>query len=121
MKETNRMKRVNEELKKDISNIINYELNNSNITGLVSITNVKTTPDFRYAKVYVSILNSKNMKATLAALKQSAGYIRSKLAKEVNWRTTPEIVFELDETLEYGARIDSIINDISKELRRNKN
>ena len=118
MKETNRMKRVNEELKRDISNIINYELNNSKITGLISVTDVKTTPDFRYAKVYVSILNSKNIKATLAALKQSAGYIRSELAKEVNWRITPEIVFELDETIEYGARIDSIIKEITKEVKR---
>jgi len=112
------MKRVNEELKRDISNIINYELNNSKITGLVSVTNVRVTPDFRYAKVYVSILNSKNTKATLAALKQSAGHIRSELAKEVSWRLTPEIVFELDETLEYGAKIDSIIKEITKDLKK---
>lgn len=118
MKETNRMKRVNEELKRDISNIINYGLNNSKITGLVSVTNVRVTPDFRYAKVYVSILNSKNTKATLAALKQSSGHIRSELAKEVNWRLTPEIVFELDETLEYGAKIDSIIKEITKDLKK---
>ena len=56
------MGRVNEELKKEISQVIDYELKNSNITGMVSVTRVNITPDLRYAKVYVSFLNSKNVK-----------------------------------------------------------
>ena len=59
-----------------------------------------------------SILNSKNIKDTLAALKKSAGFIRSELAKRVNLRNTPEIIFELDDSLEYGAKIDSILKEI---------
>lgn len=117
MKETNRMNRINEELKKEISNIINFDLNNSNITGIVSVTKVRVTPDLRYARVYVSMINSKNKKNTLAGLKQASGYIRSMIAKKVNLRNTPELVFEFDETLEYGARIDSIINDIVKDMK----
>ena len=58
---SNRMARVNEELKKEISNIINYEVKNSNVTGLISVTKVKTSPDLKYARVYVSVLNSKNV------------------------------------------------------------
>ena len=69
----------------------------------------------KYAKVSVSILNSKNVKETLAGLKKSSGFLRSELAKRINLRNTPELVFELDESLEYGARIDKIINDLKKD------
>lgn len=71
-KSSNRMNRIDEELKKELSNIVSYELENSKITGMVSVTKVKTTPDLRYARVYVSILNSKNKKETLAGLKQAS-------------------------------------------------
>ena len=118
MKETNRMSRINEEIKREVSNIINFELNNTNITGMISVTKVRVTPDLRYARIYVSMINSKNKKNTLAGLKQASGYIRSVLAKRINLRNTPELVFEFDETLEYGARIDSIINEITKDLKK---
>lgn len=117
MKESNRMNRIDEELKKEISNIINYELNNPKVTGLISVTKVKVTPDLRFARVYISMINEKNQKATLAALKQSAGYIRTLIAKKINLRMTPEIIFEFDESIEYGAKIDSIINEIAKDLK----
>lgn len=71
-KNSNRMNRIDEELKKEISSIVSYELENSKITGMVSVTKVKTTPDLRYARVYVSILNSKNKKETLIGLKQAS-------------------------------------------------
>ena len=67
---SNRMARVNEELKREISNIINYEVKNSNVTGMISVTKVKTSPDLKYARVSVSIINSKNTKQTLAGLKR---------------------------------------------------
>ena len=56
----NRLNRINEELKKEISNVISFELKNPNVTGLISVTKAKVTPDLKYAKIYVSILNSKN-------------------------------------------------------------
>ena len=108
-----RLNRINEELKKELSQVLNYELKNPNVTGMLSVTRVKITPDFKYAKVYVSILNSKNIKKTMEGLKESAGFLRSKLAKTVNLRITPELVFELDDSLEYGARIDSILKDLN--------
>ena len=113
----NRLNRINEELKRKISNIINYEVTNSNVTGLISVTSVKITPDLRYAKVFVSIINSRNTKHTLAAVKKSAGCIRSRIAQDVNLRVTPELVFELDESIEYGERIDSILEEIMKEIK----
>lgn len=107
-----RLGRIEEEYKKELSQIIGYELKNPNVTGLISVTKVKVTNDLKYAKVYVSILNSKNNKETLAGLKKSSGFIRSELAKRVNLRNTPELIFELDDSLEYGARIDTILKEI---------
>ena len=111
----NRLNRINEELRKEISNIISFELKNPEATGLISVTRVKITPDLKYAKVYVSILNSKSDTKTLEALKQSSGFIRSLIAKRVNLRVTPELVFEKDDSMEYGAKIDSILKELKKE------
>ena len=115
---SNRFGRIDEEFKREISQIINYELKNPNVTGMISVTKVKVTTDLSYAKVAVSILNSKNVKETLAGLKKSAGFIRSELAKRINLRNTPEIIFELDDSLEYGAKIDSILKDIMKDIKK---
>lgn len=108
-----RLNRVNEELKKEISRIFTFELKNSKVTGLLSVTKVKITPDFKYAKVYVSILNSKSIGKTMEGLKESSGFIRSQIAKNINLRVTPELTFEVDDSLEYGAKIDSILRELN--------
>lgn len=117
-KNNNRQGRINEEYKREISNIINYDLKNSNVTGMISVTRVKVTNDLKFAKVSVSILNSKNIKETLAGLKKSSGFIRSELARRINLRNTPELIFELDDSIEYGAKIDSILKDIMKDAKK---
>ncbi len=113
----NRLNRINEELKREISNIINYEVTNSNVTGIISVTSVKISPDLRYARVYVSVLNSNNVKRTIAGLKSSSGFIRSRIAEKINLRVTPELVFELDESMQYGEKIDTILKDIMKDIK----
>ena len=114
----NRLDRINEELKREISNIINYDLKNPNIKGMITVTKVSITPDLRYAKLQVSMLNVKDKKENLKELKSSSGYIRSEIAKRINLRYTPELVFELDESMEYGAHINEILNEIiSKEKK----
>lgn len=115
-KNSNRMARVDEELKRELSNIINYEVKNSNVTGMISVTKVKTSPDLKYTKVSVSIINSKNIKQTLAGLKAASGFIRSRIAEKMNLRVTPELVFELDESLVYGEKIDRILEQVMKEI-----
>ena len=122
-KNETRLNRINEELKKELSQVLNYELKNPNVTGMLSVTKVKITPDFKYAKVYVSILNSKNIKKTLEGLKESSGFIRSRLAKTVNLRITPELDFEIDDSLEHGAKIDAIIKtlNVSKQEQNEEN
>ena len=71
-KNTNRLGRVNEEIKKSVSEVINYELKNPDVTGMISVTKVKVTPDLKYAKVYVSVLNPKNLDKTIQGLKSSS-------------------------------------------------
>ena len=115
-----RLGRIDEEYRKEISNIISYKLKNPNVTGLISVTKVKVTNDLKYAKVYVSILNSKNISKTMEGLKESAGFIRSRLAKTINLRITPELIFEIDDSLEYGARIDSILKDLNLNKEENE-
>ena len=115
-KNENRLNRINEELKKEISKIISFELKNPEITGLISVTKVKITPDLKYAKVYVSLLNSKNEEKTMEALEQAVGFMRSSIAKSINLRITPELTFEKDNSMEYGMKIDSIL----KQLNNNK-
>lgn len=116
MTKNNRLDRVNEELKKTISNVLTFELQNSKVTGMVSVTKVRVTPDFRYAKVYVSLLNSKSNTKTMEGLKESAGYIRSQIAKTMNLRVTPELSFEIDDSMEYGAKIDKILNELKSDV-----
>lgn len=113
----NRMGRVDEELKKVISNIITYDLKDPNITGLISVTKVKVSGDLKYAKVYVSMLNAKDNKQVLAALKKSAGFVRTEVAKRVNLRITPEIIFIFDDSIEYGSKIDTILKEVIKDIK----
>ena len=117
---TNRMQKVNEELKREIGNIISLKLNNAALKkGLISVTSVETTPDFKYARVFVSMINVGNKKEALKALKKSSGFVRTEIAKKVNLKYTPEIIFEFDESIEYGDRIDNILKNITKDLKKN--
>ena len=112
-KNSNRLDRVNEELKKTISHVIEFELQNPKVTGMVSVTKAKITPDFRYARIYISILNSKSVGKTMEGLKESSGFIRGQIAKTMNLRVTPELSFEIDDSMAYGERIDKILKEIN--------
>jgi len=116
------MQKVNEELKREIGTIITTKMNNTNLKkGLISVTSVETTPDFKYARVYVSMINVGNKKEALKALKKSSGFVRTEIAKKVNLKNTPELIFEFDESIEYGDRIDNILKEIIKPVQENKN
>ena len=107
------MNRVDEQLKEEISKIISQELSDPKLTGMISVSSVKTTPDLRYARVFVTMIGCKSQKENLAILKKSSGYIRTLIAKRVNLRITPELIFEFDESIEYGAKIDKILKDMN--------
>lgn len=113
-----RLGRIDEEIKKEISHVLTFELKNSNVTGLISVTKVKITPDLKYAKVYVSILNTKNKEKTMQGLKESSGFIKSRVAKTVNLRITPELIFEYDDSIENGEKIDKILKQIQDDDKK---
>ncbi len=101
-----RIQKVNQELKREISHIISQQLNNTNLKkGLISVTSVKTSPDLKFARIYISMINVGDKKETLKALKKASGFIRTQIAQKVNLKYTPELIFEFDESIEYGDRI----------------
>lgn len=113
--------RINEEIKKEVSEIIRNEVRDPRLTAMVSVTRVDVTKDLRYAKVFVSIFgNEEEKKSSLNALKNSSGFIRREVGHRVNLRFTPEITIELDNTIEHGMHINALIESI-KEHKSNDN
>ena len=104
----NRIERIQSIIAKNITEIIAYEVKNPHI-GFVTVSEVKVSTDFSYAKVYVSFLTSKHPEKNLEELNKSKGFIRSSLAKKLDIRKTPEISFVLDETYEKAERIEELI------------
>ncbi|MGI6778161.1 MAG: 30S ribosome-binding factor RbfA [Acetivibrionales bacterium] len=110
-----RINRISEEIKKGISSIIQYELKDPRLSKLISITSVSVTKDLKYAKVYASVLgNEEEKKNSLTALKSAAGFIRREIGRRINLRYTPEILFELDTSIEHGAYINKLLNETMK-------
>lgn len=106
--------RLEEDFKIAISNIIQNDIKNPNVTGIISVTGVSITPDQKYAKVYISIFGVEDKEKVLSSLKKSIGYIKSRIVTMVKLRLVPEIIFEMDNSFEYGAHIDKILKDIKK-------
>ncbi len=105
--------KMNAIVQKAISEIIQFELKNPKL-GFVTITDVRVTNDNSIAKVYVSFLGKEERnQAGLKILNQSKGFIRSELAKRLSIRKTPELIFEIDRSLEQGNRIEKILSDLS--------
>lgn len=90
-KNTNRLSRINEELRKELSQVINYELKNPDVTGMVSVTKVKITSDLKYAKVYVSVLNSKNLQKTMQGLKESSRFYEEQISTNSKFKNNSRI------------------------------
>jgi len=106
-----RMRRINEVLRKVVGAAIGTELSDPRI-GFVTVTSVKTSPDLRTAKVYVSVLGSEEEReATLSGLRSSRGVIQSKIAAETRMKRTPTISFHYDETIEQGVRISRLLEE----------
>ncbi len=103
---TRRTERINELLRGEISDLLRREVKDPRLGGLVTITEVDTSPDLRHAKVFVSVLGSEQEKAsTFQALKAAAHFLQRELRKRLTIRRTPELVFLSDDSMEHGARI----------------
>ena len=116
-----RIERLEQDIKVALSSIITYEVKEPEVTGMISITEVKVTPDQKYATVYVSIYGKNNKEKVLDALKKAKGFIKSALAKKVRMRTIPEIIFKLDNSMEYGEYMDKVIDEVIKKDSKNEN
>src|SRR5574344_312939 len=106
--------RIASEMVKEISYVIMTEVKDPNVK-FVTVTDVKLTTDLSYAKVYVTVFNQEYIKDTLKALNNAKGFIRNELKERMDIRNIPELEFVYDESIEYGARIEKIIDEIHKE------
>ena len=109
---SNRIGRINEEIQKELASSIR-NLKDPRVSGtMISITHVETTPDLRYAKVYVSFLQEEKANDALKGLKSAGGYLRRELGSALNLRYTPELVWALDDSITYGAKMLKLINSL---------
>lgn len=107
-----RTERIEEEIKKIASRVIGQELKDPRLTGLISVTKVSVTKDLKYCKVFVSMLGTSDVNEAMAALKSGAGLVRREIGNGVRMHSTPEVKFEFDDSMEYGEKIQKMINDL---------
>ena len=108
----NRLQRINEDIQRTVSSLLRGIKDPRVAQGMISVTMVDTTGDLRYAKVFLSVLGLRSEKEFLAGLKSASGYLRRELGRSLDLRYTPELLFELDKSIERGSRINTILNDL---------
>jgi ribosome-binding factor A len=105
--------RINEEIKKEVSNTIQNKIKDPRKSAMVSVTSVETTKDLSYTKVFVSIFgNELAKKETLQALKSSTGLMRKEIGAHVKLRHVPQVIIELDETIDKAIHLEGLFNQI---------
>ena len=100
----NRIGRINEEIQRELAALIPM-VKDPRVTGMISVTAAETTPDLKYAKIYVSVLDKSTCDQVLKGLKSAAGWLRRELGRSLNLRSTPELSFVLDDSIDKGAHI----------------
>ena len=109
---SNRIGRINEEIQKELASLLRNLKDPRVQNTMISITRVETTPDLRFAKVYVSFLEEDKAKDALKGLKSAGGYLRRELGRALNLRYTPELTWALDDSITYGAKMLKLINSL---------
>ena len=110
--------RVNEEVMRELSNIIRGEVKDPRIDPMTSVVGVEVAPDLKTAKAYISVLGDEDsQKNTIAGLRSAEGYIRRALARSINLRNTPQIRFILDQSIAYGVEMSKKIDEVTKQQR----
>lgn len=112
--------RINNEVQKVLAETIRGEIKDPRIAPLTSVVAVEVAPDLKTCKAWISVLGDKKAQDdTLAGLKSASGFIKSRLAREINLRVTPEIYFYMDQSIEYGVtmshKIDEVMGNLPKE------
>ncbi|NLM26048.1 MAG: 30S ribosome-binding factor RbfA [Firmicutes bacterium] len=110
---SNRVTRLQEAIKREASYIIQQKVKDPRL-GFVSITDVELSNDLSYCKIFVSVLGDENQREqTMIGLNKATGFIRSEIGKSVKLRHVPEIVFQYDNSIEHGSRIEAILREIT--------
>lgn len=119
-----RTKRIGEEIKKIIGKMLfEGNIKDPKVSGsrsLISVTSVEVVRDLRYAYVYISVLGN-DRDSVMEGLKHSAGFVRREVGKLVDIRYTPEIVFKIDDSIERGAYMNKLINELSPRKEEEEN
>lgn len=116
MKNRTRMTRINDEVQRELAEILRSEVKDPRLGVMTSVLRVEVTQDLKYCKAYVSVLGDEAEKAAvMEGLKAASGFIRHLLAERVNLRFTPELIFKLDDSVEYAAKINQMLNELNKE------
>lgn len=111
--------RINGEVKKELSNLISREIKDPRIHPMTSVVDVEVAPDLKTAKVYISVMGDENTKnETYRGLKSAASFMRSQLAKNLNLRNTPELIFIIDNSIEYGINISKLIDEVNSQTAK---
>lgn len=107
-----RLLRIKEEIKKEVSYIIQHRVKDPRL-GFVSVTDVDLSRDYSYCKIYVSVFGSEEkIKESMQGLEKATGFVRSELAKKIRIRNIPQIAFHYDPSLEYGSKINAILKEL---------
>jgi len=109
---TNRLSRINEDILRELSVLLPRVKDPRVQQGMVTVTGVETTGDLRYAKVYLSFLGDVNEKELRRGLKSAAPWLRRELGSALTLRYTPELIFERDQSIERGAKLTKLIEDV---------
>ena len=110
----NKIQRINDDIQFVLSNLLRQIKDpRVNQGSLISITRADTTGDLRYCKVYVSILGQVNEKEFKKGVKSASPWLRRELGVALNLRYTPELIFELDNSIEYGAHINTVLESLN--------
>ena len=112
---SNKIARINDDIQFCLSRLLREVKDPRVQQGMISVTRVETTGDLRYAKVWISCMGMENEKEFKKGLKYASGWLRRELGSAVNLRYTPELVFEIDHSIEYGAHINNLISSLEIE------
>ena len=105
--------RINGEVQKVLAEVIRGEIKDPRISPLTSVVAVEVAPDLKSCKAWISVLGGEEARvATLQGLKSAEGFIKSRLAKTINLRNTPDITFVMDQSIEYGVNMSRKIDEV---------
>ena len=109
----NRLARTNDDIQRVLSELLRNVKDPRVQQGMISVTRVETTGDLRYAKVWLSVLDLEDEKEFKKGLKSASGWLRRELGNSMSLRFTPELVFEIDHSIEYGAHINQVLESLN--------